>query len=475
MTITRRSALGLAAGAGVFALGGCGPASDRGRKHADVIVAGAGLSGLHAARMLEEAGLDVLVIEANERPGGRLRTLRDLPGSPEAGGEQVGATYARVRARAAEHGLAFEDFPQGRFGELVSVNGALITAQDWPSHAVNGLPENWRQIPPHRLLFSVAGPRNPFPDVYAWMDEAAAAHDVAAADWLRAQGANDEALRLIDATLNGSDVESYSMLNLFRTLAIYQQERGLGGSQGFADGAQSLPERMAAALKREPRYGAEAITFESDDHGARVLLMTGENLRADYVICTVPFAALRHLNVEAPLSEDQRAAIDLLAYTPIVQLHLEAERAWWEEDGLAPEMWTDSPIERVFARRDSNGDPTGMLTCWIDGRGALMADDMDDAALEAMARAELARVRPASEGAARLRHVQRWTASNPYAGGAYMHWRPGEARRWAATMARPAGRLHFAGEHTGELHTGMEAAMESGERAAIEILDRAQA
>jgi len=114
-----------------------------------------------------------------------------------------------------------------------------------------------------------------------------------------------------------------------------------------------------------------------------------------------------------------------------------------------------------------------MLTAWIDGRGALAADELDDAGLEALARDTLSAIRPASEGRVRLAHVQRWTASNPLAGGAYMHWRPGEAHRWADARLQPAGRLHFAGEHTGDLHTGMEAAMESGERAAIAILDAA--
>lgn len=53
-----------------------------------------------------------------------------------------------------------------------------------------------------------------------------------------------------------------------------------------------------------------------------------------------------------------------------------------------------------------------------------------------------------------------------------MHWAPGQIKAWAKTMALPSGRIHFAGEHTSFLHTGMEGAMESGERAAIEIFER---
>ncbi len=475
MKLTRRSALTGFLSAGAFALGGCGPRGDRGRKDADVIVIGAGLTGLHAALMLEEAGLSVIVLEASGRIGGRLMTLDHLPGAPEAGGQQVGATYARFRARAGEAGLDFAGFPPSRFGEVLSVNGALIQAGEWAQSPHNGLPEAWRAMAPSRLFMGLAMRANPLEDIYAWRDPGSAVHDIAAAEWLVSQGANDEALRLMDSTLNGRDLASYSMLNVWRSLAIFEQERPLGGSQQVVGGAQRVPETMAARLNNEVRLNQRVRAISADGSGARVRLAGGGELRADFAVCTIPFAALRNIDLDAPLDPVTREAVEEMAYTPIVQLHLEAQHPWWDDDGLAPDMWTDSPINRLFAQRHADGAPTGMLTAWIDGRGALAADELDDAGLEALARDTLAAIRPASEGRVNLAHVQRWTASNPLAGGAYMHWRPGEAHRRADARLQPAGRLHFAGEHTGDLHTGMEAAMESGERAAIAILDEAGA
>ncbi len=476
MKTTRRHTLGLLAGGAAFAIGGCGPREDRGAKAADVIVLGAGLSGLHAALILEDAGLNVLVLEASNRIGGRMVTLDDLPGAPEAGGAQVGQSYARVRARAIEYGIEMLDFPPNRFGEVLNVDGELVTAQAWPDAPVNDLPPPFSQIPPSSMFFALVARRNPLPDVYAWRKPEWSAHDIAAARYLEtALDAPEEALRLIDATLNARDLDTYSMMNVWRSLAIYNQDRDLGPSQRIAGGSQRLPEAMADALRTPVRTGARAAALSTDEAGAAVTLESGETLRADYLVSALPFAVLRDLTLPRAIPEAQAEAIGSLAYTPILQLHLEAETPWWEADGLPPEMWTNSRLERLFAGRDDAGAPTGMLTAWIDGTGGLGADALDEAGLEAMAQDTLAAIRPASGGRVRLRRAVRWTPSNPLAGGAYMHWRPGEIGRWAEAMIKPFGRVHIAGEHASHLHTGMEGAMEAGERAAVQILERADA
>jgi monoamine oxidase len=482
MTLRRRESVfsrrdilaGGAALAGLFAIGGCGPRADRGAKAADVIVLGAGLSGLHAARILSGAGLDVLVLEASDRIGGRLVTLDHLPGAPEAGGEQVGQGYARVRAEAAALNLAFEDFPPARFGEQLGIDGKLIAAADWPASVHNGLPEPLRGISPHQLFFALVARHNPLPDVYAWRDARWQDHDVAAEDFLRTLGANDEAIRLMDATLNAGRLATYSMMNVWRTVTLFNAERELGPSQRLAAGSQRLPEAMASGLARPVRTGARVASIEVDETGGSIRLESGEALRADFLVSALPFPVLRRLALSAPLNAAQAEAIAGLPYTPIIQLHVEAQTPFWERDGLAPEMWTNSPLNRIFARRDAAG-PTGMFTCWIDGIDAMEGDNRSEAEWQALLAETFARLRPASEGRIALREVVRWTPSNPLAGGAYMHWAPGQVARWAEPMIRPAGRLFLAGEHASHLHTGMEGAMEAGERAAVGILELAGA
>ena len=106
MTVSRRDFM-IASSSVLAATGVSRAAFAAGSGQPDVIVIGAGLSGLGTALALEEAGLRVLVLEGRERVGGRLFTLDDVPGNPEAGGNTVAPAYGRVIARARSTAWSF--------------------------------------------------------------------------------------------------------------------------------------------------------------------------------------------------------------------------------------------------------------------------------------------------------------------------------------------------------------------------------
>lgn len=465
ITGSRRTFL---AGGSAAILAGAAPALARSRTEADVAIIGAGLAGLHAARMCEAAGLKVIVIEADRRIGGRLHTLRDLPGAPEAGGIQVGAGYARLRAVAKEldigldngggAGAGIADAP----GNLYAVNGMTATPDDWPTSPANRLSESERMVEPAALLrrYARAFPRLSSPE--AWRD-APPDSDISVLAALRQAGASEEALRLIAANFNGNSLAGMSQIALARTFAIFASQPGPVAT--IAGGSQRLPEAMALALRGDVRQGEAVRALREEPDGVTLHLAKG-TLRVAHAICTIPFAALRHIPVESVMPPALARMIAELPYTRASFAYLAASEPFWETDGLPATLWSDDPlIGRVFVL---GADPP-MLKLWTTGAGADLLDRLAPHDAERMIVERIAAMRPSARGKLRVERLHSWQKV-PGARGIYHHIGTGMAADLAAATRHEGKRLHFAGEHLGRAASGMEGALESGEAAAQAVL-----
>jgi monoamine oxidase len=448
-------------------------------KDCDVIVIGAGLAGLHAAATLESAGSRVLVLEAQWRVGGRVHSMRQAVGTAEAGGTYIGAGYVRVIGAAQRHGIELMDVtPILQFfrEQDLGLNGEIIRQKDWPTHPANDFPERDRHHLPwtyHRVL---AMRDNPLEHASDWLDPRHAALDVSAHDWLRGLGLSDRAIALAYG-LNvsfGRDAHDVSALLLLFRGAFSKEQRALAPAEslGFTArlGMQQIPEAMAASLKGGVELERTVATIELGVDRAVVTCSGGQRFTAAHVVAAVPPPVLRRIAIEPKLPALQAEAIATLPSQPLTQVYLAPRSRFWEHDGYAASLFTDTRAGMLAAARNRD-DPTEVtsLTAWITGEQAAALDRMPPAAAGRAVVAAIETLRPAAKGRLELVGMHSWGA-DAYAGGAWAYFRPGEVTRFAAVLGRPHGRLHFCGEHLSTASRGMEGAMESAEEAAADIL-----
>jgi monoamine oxidase len=226
---------------------------------------------------------------------------------------------------------------------------------------------------------------------------------------------------------------------------------------------------MQGKLRHEVHFGKEVAAIRDDGAIVEVTCRDGARYRAKQVVCSIPFSVLRTIHFEPGLSGPQAEAVNTLPYMSNTLVFFIPKRKFWESDGLSPTMWTDGPAGTVMAQRFGKDDeevtalvanPRGNVANWVDR--------LPPADAVRLVQSEIERLRPAAKGALEGGFIHSW-ARDPYAAGDWAVFGPGQIERFARTMAAPHGRIHFCGEHTAQANRGMEGALESAERAVLEV------
>ena len=464
---TRRRVL---AAAGTAALVGLLPAVVRANRRRFGII-GAGLSGLAAAQLLEALGHEVVVFESRLRVGGRVWSLDAVPGAPEGGANTIGPNYGRTIAQAHRHGLTLRAQPRGAVPGLL-VDGQPVARADWSASPLNTLPPELRDITPDRLAGVLMGD-NPLTRATEWLEPGPSARDESAAAFFRAQGLDERALQWIDANNSyGNRLTDTSLLGLYAASAGIRRAIDWGQpALETVSGNQRIPEAMAAALKTPVRLGQriEQIIQRRDE--VELLSDSGQRYAADAVICTVPLPVLARLRCTPALDGQWQSAIGQIEYHKVTQLHLLAREPYWDALDQPASWWTNGPLGRIFTRSQANAEGSYNITVWINGDACDALDGMSEVAAMDWITATFERSVPGARGAVEPAALVRW-AVDPHSGGAWALWPPGRIHALVQAVQRPQDRLFFAGEHTGMAYSGMEAALESAERAVLEALRR---
>ncbi|MGB1876353.1 MAG: flavin monoamine oxidase family protein [Rhodospirillaceae bacterium] len=490
--LSRRS-FGQKAGVAGLSLSTVGPFVHTGRaranEQADVIVIGAGLSGLNAAGILADSGLSVLVLEGSSRIGGRVWSAKETWETNagevpiELGASQISGSYARVLDAMDRLDLTLID--QDRFVLPFSfhMNGMHIKSEDWADSPANPLQGEEREIPATAFGSATLARLNPLVELDDWLDPRFSDYDISVAELMRRNGVSEEGIRFAAVSGLGTELHSVSALRYFQERtrgALESQFVGPLDDNGepiefwpknILGGTAMLPLAMAAQLGEQVRINQQVTAIDSEQEAVDVRTLDGSRYRARFVISSLPFTVLRAVSIWPRPPGPQFQAIQKLNYAETTRAFCRIKAPFWQDDGFEPSLNTDGPI-RMFWVMDNHtgeGEHRGMFV--VTGQAGLQVASRSPQEASNFLIKELERVRPSTKGQIEILRYHSW-GNQPLQRGCSPMFAPGQVTAFANEMIVPHGRLHFAGEHTRRLEYGMEAAMESGERAAFEILDR---
>jgi len=449
------------------------------REAPSCIVLGAGLAGLSAAHQLSKMGWTVTVLEATKRAGGRVLSHRFLKNNKlvcELGGEWIGNDHPQIRELCAEFKLDLEVHQFG-FSFWTGVKG-----------------KRQRKYKPGDWPFSKKAERN--------YDRFGREFERRCDDegWNRALDKLDwwtqlKKLKFTDQELLRRDLmDSTDFGETTRVTSAY----AAAGEYFDGDDSDEMDskiiggnDRLAKKLVRAIQAAGSSVHLRSRVTAVRQLLSNSKwasknsvqvrvagrpkPYSADFCVCAVPAPCLNQIHWEPPLPDDKRVAADQLQYARIVKTAVLYNNRFWKRWPFAGfSAFTGRVSDFCFDSTYLQEGEQGILCSYAIG------DKADDVAAEPEVKnvekwltEDMLQVvggvqRRKVTALAVKRHP--WQ-EDQFTGGAYALYRPGEWFRIRPALARPYGRVRFAGEHIADWQGFMEGAVVTGQEAAASLAE----
>jgi monoamine oxidase len=437
-----------------------------------VLVLGAGLAGLGAAWELQKAGHEVTVLEARNRPGGRVSTLKK-PFSDglyaEEGAAAYGATYTVAKKYIKELGLETMPYPLPEKA-VYHINGKRMEVAagekvQWPYD----LNEKEQGLDPMGLvkMYIIDTLPQEVGDPELWKKEPVVNLDhKSLEEYLKNQGASNGAIKLIQNTqwFAAFPGETSALSTGVSDFGLFM----MGGLPFILKGGNDqLPKAMANRMKTNIKYGVEVAQVKENGNGVVVKDRNGKEYTADEVIVAVPLKVTQKLSFEPKLSSAKRSALENMPVMHLTRTFLEVDEPYWLEDGLSGAAFTDLAVGQVnpyLHSQNPKGNPA-LIEGYVAGPKAESLARLPEEEVIKEIKTQMEKVYPGVEEHFKKGHVKAWS-TDPYALGGPSWPSPGDVTAYLEDLQASHGRIHFAGEHTSVLRSTMEGALRSGIRAA---------
>jgi monoamine oxidase len=393
----------------------------------DVVVLGAGLAGLTAARELARGGADVVVLEARNRPGGRVEQTTLADGRlVQLGGEVVAPFHTAYTELVGELGLtlvpSFPDLPGG--DTWILADGRHV-GDDHP----------WFDDADHRSYEQV---ERKFTELTKTVDpddpwshpRARELDDISVSAWLRSEGATFPVVRARELAANALAAESNERTSLLSDL----RKEAAAGAHGFydydvwecqrvAEGSATVPLTVAAELGHRIRYATPVVDVRIAMRGCSVVAATGERFECDAVVCALPVGPLRRVAVTG-VSAERLGSLHRQKNAVVAKAVFAWPDSFWERNGQNGSVYMETGlIGGTWTQRE------GIMSTLVppERLGPFLATPeelLEDVLVEEMVGAFGAEARSSLQAV----FLRRW-GLDPFTLGYITSWRPGDVLR----------------------------------------------
>ncbi|WP_260871842.1 flavin monoamine oxidase family protein [Bacillus sp. X1(2014)] len=451
-----------------------------------IIIIGAGMAGLVTASLLKESGHKVTILEANDRVGGRVYTIR-TPFSENlffnAGPMRIPEKHQLTLEYIKKFKLPTNLFINRTPNDIIYANGIKTRLQLFekdPSILKYPVEPNEKGKSSEELLFSVIQPIIDFikqDPKKNWPLIEKKYRNLSLGSFLNyyfSVGANDMIGVLVD-------LEAYmgmTFVEILRELII------LNGTKKFYEitgGMDRLPKAFQPQLYENILFNQKMMKISQYQNSVTIHCKhqkTDESfsITGELAIVTIPFSTFRFVQVEPyeSFSYFKRTAIRELNYMASSKIAIEFKSRFWEKAGqLGGKSITDLPIR--FSYYPSYGigtkGPAVVIASYTWADEALTLESLSEREMIQIALMNLAEIFGYQVYSEFVTGAAFSWSKNPYSCGGFTSFEPGQDLELYPHISTPEGRVHFAGEHTGLTHGWIQGAIESGIRVANEVND----